>query len=170
MMKSAIQQSCLSCDFRPDRFFCDMPIDSLKAFEEIKSVGTYPRHTILFTEGKPVRGIYLLCDGRAKLSICSEFGRRLTLRVAGPGEVLGLGAVLSNTPYEITAELLDTSQIVFVRRKELMKFLRDHPQVCMQVVRMLSQDLHGAYERVRTIGLVHSRRPRTIVRSRLLMV
>jgi CRP/FNR family transcriptional regulator len=147
-----------------------MPIDSLKAFEEIKSVGTYPRNTILFAEGRPVRGIYLLCDGRAKLSICSEFGKRLTLRVAGPGEVLGLGAVLSNTPYEITAELLDASQIVFVRKKEMTKFLREHPQVCMQVVRMLTQDLHGAYERVRSVGLVHNRGPHPILRRRLLMV
>ena len=47
-----------------------------------------------------------------------------------------------------------------------MKFLRENPEVCMQVVRMLSQDLHGAYERVRTIGMVRTRRPRSIVRPR----
>jgi CRP/FNR family cyclic AMP-dependent transcriptional regulator len=167
-MESAIT-SCLTCDFRPDQVFCDMPGDALKAFDEIKSLATYPRNTILFAEGRPVRGIYLLCDGRAKLSICSDGGKRLTLRVAGPGEVLGLGAALSNSPYEVTAELLDSSQIVFIRRKELMKFLRENPDVCMQVVRMLSQDLHGAYERVRTIGIMHSRRPRTIVRPRAMM-
>lgn len=166
IMERAIQQSCFRCDFRADRIFCDMPVDSLKAFDEIKLLATYPRSTILFAEGRPVRGIYLLCDGRAKLSICSDSGKRLTLRVAGPGEILGLGAALSNTPYEITAELLDTSQIVFIRRKELMKFLREHPDICMQVVRMLSQDLHGAYERVRTIGMVRTRRPRSIVRPR----
>jgi CRP/FNR family transcriptional regulator, cyclic AMP receptor protein len=170
MIERAIQQSCFACDFRPDRVFCDMPVESLKAFDEIKSLATFPRSTILFAEGRPVRGIYLLCDGRAKLSICSDSGKRLTLRVAGPGEVLGLGAALSNTPYELTAELLDTSQIVFIRRKELMKFLREHPEVCMQVVRMLSQDLHGAYERVRTIGMVRTRRPRTIVRPRAMLV
>ena len=73
-----------------------------------------------------MRGIYILCDGRAKLSICSDAGRRMTLRIAGPGEVLGLGATLSNTPYEITAELLDNSQVVFIRRKDMLKFLRDH--------------------------------------------
>ena len=39
----------------------------------------------------------------------------------------------------------------------------------MQVVRMLSQDLHGAYERVRTIGMVRTRRPRTIVRPRAML-
>ncbi len=165
-MESATQQSCFSCDFRPDRVFCDMPVDSLKAFDEIKLSATYPRSTILFAEGRPVRGIYLLCDGRAKLSICSDSGKRLTLRVAGPGEVLGLGAALSNTPYEITAELLDASQIVFIRRKDLMKFLREHPDVCLQVVHMLSQDLHGAYERVRNMGMVRSRHPRSLVRPR----
>jgi CRP/FNR family transcriptional regulator, cyclic AMP receptor protein len=167
-MERVIQQSCLSCDFRPDRVFCDMPANSLEAFDEIKSLATYPRNTILFAEGRPVRGIYLLCDGRAKLSICADSGKRLTLSVAGPGEVLGLGAALSNTPYEITAELLDASQIAFIRRKELTKFLRENPQVCMQVVRMLSQDLHGAYERVRTIGMVRSRRPRAMVRPRIM--
>ncbi len=124
-MESTIQSSCLSCEFRPDRLFCDMPAESLKAFDEIKSLASFPRGTVLFAEGRPVRGIYILCDGRAKLSICSEIGKRLTLRIAGPGEVLGLGAALSNTPYEVTAELLDNSQVVFVRRKDLQKFLRE---------------------------------------------
>jgi CRP/FNR family transcriptional regulator len=147
-----------------------MPAESLKAFDEIKSLGSYPRSTILFAEGRAVRGIYILCDGRAKLSICSDTGKRLTLRVAGPGEVLGLGATLSNTPYEITAELLDNSQVVFVRRKDLLKFLREKPELCMQVVRMLSQDLHGAYERVRSIGMIRTRHQRIIFHPRAMVV
>lgn len=165
-MDTVQSPSCLSCEFRPDRTFCDMPAHSLKLFDAIRTTGSFPRNTVLFSEGKPARGIFLLCDGRAKLSICAENGRRLTLRIAGPGEVLGLGAALSNTPYEITAELLDASQVVFVRRKELVRFLKDNPEVCMQVVRMLSQDLHGAYERVRSIGMIYTRRPRIIVRPR----
>lgn len=84
------------------------------------------------------------------------------LRIAGPGEVLGLGATLSSTPYEVTAELLDTSQVVFVRRKDLQTFLKDHPDACMMIVQMLSQDLHGAYERVRSIGLSRTRRVRNV--------
>jgi len=169
-MESTIQSSCLACDFRPDRHFCDMPAESLKDFDAIKSLAIYPRGSVLFSEGRPVRGVYILCDGRAKLSICSDSGRRLTLRVAGPGEVLGLGAALSNTPYEITAELLDNSQVVFVRRKELLRFLRDHREVCLQVVHMLSQDLHGAYERVRSIGSIRPHHPRIVFRPRSVLV
>ena len=169
-MGTTVQSSCVTCDFRPDRFFCDMPAASLKAFDEIKSLALYRRNTVLFAEGRPVRGIYILCDGRAKLSICSDTGRRLTLRIAGPGEVLGMGAALSNTPYEITAELLDNSQVVFIRRKELTKFLREHTDICLHVVHMLSQELHGAYERVRGISTGHSRHGRISFRPRAMVV
>ena len=169
-MNTTVQSSCMTCDYRPDRVFCDMPAEALRAFDKIKSLALCRRNTILFAEGRPARGIYILCDGRARLSICSEAGRRLTLRIAGPGEVLGLGAALSNTPYEITAELLDNSQVVFVRRKDLTKFLRDHREVCLRIVHMLSQDLHGAYERVRTIGSIRSHHPRIIFNRRAMVV
>ncbi|HWR35348.1 MAG TPA: cyclic nucleotide-binding domain-containing protein [Clostridia bacterium] len=139
-----------------------MPADALQAFDGIKSLTTHPKGSVLFAEGRPAKGIFVLCDGRAKLSICSENGKRLMLRIAGPGEVLGLGAAMAGTPYEVTVELLDASQVVFVRRKDLVRFLRDHREACMMVVQMLSQDLHAAYERVRSIGLTRTRRPRAV--------
>jgi CRP/FNR family transcriptional regulator len=137
-----------------------MSPDAIRGFDEIKEQAVLAKGALLFAEGRPSRGVYVLCEGRAKLSICSESGKRLMLRVAGPGEVLGLGATLSGDPYEVTAELLDTAQVVFVKRKDLLRFLRDNPTICMEVVRRLSDDLHGAYERVRSIGLSRARRAR----------
>ncbi len=160
-MESASHPSCFNCELRPDRVFCDLPSDALQSFDSIKDLSIVARGALLFAEGRPAKGIYVLCDGRAKLSICSESGKRLMLRVAGPGEVLGLSASMSGKPHELTAEILDTSQVAFVRRKELLKFLREHREACLQVVHLLSQDLHTAYERVRSIGLARTRRPRS---------
>lgn len=159
-MESAIQQSCFDCVLRPDRLFCDLPADALEAFDAVKSLIQYPRGTVLFREGSSARGIFVLCNGRAKLSVCSEGGKYLTLRVAGPGEVLGLSASLSGGPYEVTAETLDNAQVAMVKRKDLLRFLRDHREACLQVVNLLSQDLHTAYDRVRSIGLGRTRRSR----------
>ncbi len=158
-MESATQQSCFDCALRPDRLFCDLPADALEAFDAIKSVSLHPRGTTLFREGRTAHGMFVLCDGRAKLSVCSESGKHLTLRIAGPGEVLGLSASLSNGVYEVTAETLDNAQVAVVKRKDLLRFLRDHREACLQVVHLLSQDLHTAYGRVRSIGL--GRRSRT---------
>jgi CRP/FNR family transcriptional regulator len=146
--------------------FCDLPAEALRSFDSIKLVQQFPRGETLFQEGRLPRGIFVLCEGRVKLSICSESGKRLMLRVAGPGEVLGLSATMSGKPYEITAEVLDNAQIAFVKRKELLKFLRDHTDACMQVVHLLSQDLHVAFDRVRTVGLTRTRRPRITLRAR----
>ncbi len=160
-MERVTNPSCFRCELRPDRVFCDLPSGALKSFDEIKATTVYPRGATLFGEGRQPTGIFVLCDGRAKLSISAENGKRLMLRVAGPGEVLGLSSTLSGKPYEITAEALDASQVVFVKRKDLLKFLRDHSEACMQVVHLLSGDLHSAYESVRSIGLSRTRRART---------
>src|SRR4051812_42284297 len=133
-MESATHQSCLKCELRPDRVFCDLPVEALVAFDGIKSLMQVPRGEVLFQEGRLPRGIFVLCSGRAKLSVCSETGKRLMLRVAGPGEVLGLSATMSGKPYEITSEMLENAKVAFIKRKDLLKFLRDHPEACMHVV------------------------------------
>lgn len=150
----------MDCVLRPDRLFCDLPADALRAFDSVKSLTQQPRGTVLFREGSVSRGIFVVCEGRVKLSVCSESGKHLTLRIAGPGEVLGLSASLSAGPYEVTAETMDAVRVAVVKRKDLLHFLRDHREACLQVVNLLSQDLHVAYDRVRSIGLGRSRRSR----------
>lgn len=156
--------SCFKCEMRPDRMFCDLPSEALQAFDAIKELATVPRGATLFNEGRQARGIFVLCEGRAKLSITSkdDAGKRLMLRVAGPGEVLGLSASMSGASYEVTAEMIDDAQVAFIRRKDLLRFLRDHREACLQVVHLLSQDLHAAYDRVRSIGLTRARHTHTV--------
>jgi CRP/FNR family transcriptional regulator, cyclic AMP receptor protein len=152
-----MSQSCLDCGQRSDRVFCDLAPDALQEFNGIKSLQTCPRGTVLFRESQPARGVFLLCEGRVRLSVCSESGRRMTLRVASAGEMLGMSAALAGGCYQITAEALEPLQVAHVRRKDLLHFLREHREVCLQVVNLLSEDLHVAYTRVRTVGLAHTR-------------
>jgi CRP/FNR family transcriptional regulator, cyclic AMP receptor protein len=155
-----MSQSCLDCARRSDRVFCDLAPDALEAFDGIKSTQVCPKGTVLFREGQPARGVFLLCQGRVRLTVCSENGRRLTLRTVAPTEVLGLSACLAGGSYEVTAEALDNLRIATVGRKDLLGFLREHREACLHVVNLLSEDLHIAYSRVRAVGLGRTRRPR----------
>jgi CRP/FNR family transcriptional regulator len=150
--------SCVECEQRADRLFCDLAPEALREFDAIKSIQVFPKGTILFREGQPGRGVFLLCQGRARLSLCAEDGRHLTLRIASAGEILGLSATVSGGFYEVTAEALEPVQVAEVRRRELLQFLRAHREVCLQVVGQLSDDLHVAYDRVRAVGLGRTRR------------
>jgi CRP/FNR family transcriptional regulator, cyclic AMP receptor protein len=161
-MESVIERSCLDCVRRPDRLFCGLPSDALRDFDSLKSLILYPRGTTLLSQGHPARGVVVLCQGRAKLSVCSESGSQLTLRIAGPGEVLGLSAALVGGIHEMTAQLLDNAQVAVIKRKDLLEFLHQHRDACLQVVNRLSQDLHFAYDRVRSVGLGQTRHPHAV--------
>jgi CRP/FNR family transcriptional regulator, cyclic AMP receptor protein len=161
-MESTINHSCVDCALRTDRLFCDLPPNVLQALDGIKTFAAFARGTILFREGLAARNVYVLCEGRARLSVCSESGKHLTLRIANTGEALGLSAALSGGAYEVTAEALDDLQVAVLKRKDLLRFLHEQREACLQVVNLLSQDLHVAYERVRSVGLGRTRRLRIL--------
>jgi len=157
-MDTAMRQSSLDSILRPDRVFENLPAGVLGALDAIKAVAAYSGGTELFREGHLARGVFLVCEGKVRLWVFSESGRKLTVRIAGPGEVLGLSAILSKGPHEMSAETLGSSQVAMIKCSDLTRFLQQYPQVCLQVVHLLSNNLHAAYDLVRAVGLLRTRR------------
>jgi CRP/FNR family transcriptional regulator, cyclic AMP receptor protein len=148
-----LSESCRSCKFRRNRFFCQISADELKDFDAIKHVSAYPAGAILFLEQQKSRGIHLLCEGQVKLSFSSREGKTLVLRIAKPGEVLGLLSALSGNPYEVTAEALRPCQTAFIYSNDFQKFLRKHPIVFQRVATHLGWEYRAACEQLSTVGL-----------------
>jgi CRP/FNR family transcriptional regulator len=151
-----IIESCLTCKMREDYLFCNLSAPSTKALEAIKSTAAYPKGALLFVEGQSPRGVFVLCHGRAKLSTSSADGKTIILKIAEPGEILGLSATVSGKSYEVTAELMEPSQANFITRQDFLNFLRDHGDASLRVAEQLSQNYHSAYEEIRSLGLSHS--------------
>lgn len=146
-------ESCQTCKLRTSGFFCDLSPAALKDFNAVKSSTTYPQGAILFLEKGDPRGVFLLCAGQVKLSISSSTGKTLILRIARPGEILGLMAVLSDSPYEVTAETLRPCQVAFVRRHEFLQFAAEHPEVGHKMIHQLNTLYNDACEQLRIVGL-----------------
>jgi CRP/FNR family cyclic AMP-dependent transcriptional regulator len=137
-------------------FFCGLSEAALKALEKIKHTISYPVGAIIFMEGQGARGVYILCQGRAKLMTANSDGRTLILKIAQPGEGLGLNSVITGKPYEMTAEILQPSQLTFIAREDFLKFIGEHGEACLHFAQHLSRDCHSAYELIRSIGLSES--------------
>ncbi|MGH9601062.1 MAG: Crp/Fnr family transcriptional regulator [Terriglobales bacterium] len=123
--------------------------DAIQCFGKPDSVRQYPPDTLLFEEGEKPGGVFLLRSGRVKLGVRSRHGSHYLLELVGVGEMLGLSACVSGKPYEITARTITPCEAVFVPREEFLRFLRDRPSACLEMVRILSADLDTAYERIR---------------------
>ena len=80
----------------------------------------------------------------------------MILRIAEPGEVLGLTAVVSGTPYEATVETLEPSQANFISQAEFLRFIQEYPDVGLRVARQLTHNCKCAYGEIRSLGLSNS--------------
>src|SRR5947208_15309782 len=78
-------ESCLYCQHREDRLFCNLPPSTEKRLAAITSPSSYPKGATLFVEGQVARGVFILCSGRVKLSTTSADGKTLIVRIADPG-------------------------------------------------------------------------------------
>jgi len=151
-----ISENCVLCKMRQSGYFCEMPPASLEELDKVKYASAYPQGAVLFVEGQAPRGVYMICSGRVKLSATSRDGKTLILRIAEPGEVLGLHATVSGKPYELTAEALQPCQLDFIRRDDFLCLLQHHADACLNAAQHLSKNCQSAYEMIRSLGLSHS--------------
>jgi CRP/FNR family transcriptional regulator len=151
-----MEKNCESCSLRSSGYFCDLAPKALKDLSDIRAGSTYLAGAVLFVEKQDPRGVFLLCEGEAKLSISSSSGKTLILRIAKPGEVLGLMPVLAGTPYEVTAETLHPCQITYLNREDFLRLVAKHPEIMERSLAHVSTLYNGACEQLRTVGLSSS--------------
>lgn len=151
-----IIENCLTCPHLQERIFCNLSPAALQRLSAITSASSYPKGATLFVEGQTARGVFVLCNGRVKLSTSSVDGKTLIVRIADPGEVLGLPATITGKPYELTADAAEPVQANFISRTDFLNFLRDHGEAALRVAQQLGETYHAAIGEMRSIGLAHS--------------
>lgn len=141
---------------RAGEFFSKLPSSALKDFSLMVHPSSYTANVVLFTEGEPARALFVILEGEVRMSINSSEGRRLSLRIARVGDIIGLSSTLSGTPYDMTAETLYPSKIAPIERRELLGFLARNPDAYPSVIDELGRHMTIACSQLRTLGLSSS--------------
>jgi CRP/FNR family transcriptional regulator len=141
---SPTRHDCTSCEVRSIRLFCNLSGQALIDYAKLGVDATFPRGATLFTEESRADSVFVLCHGQVKLSCTSREGKTLILKMAMPGDVLGLGAVVSNSPYEVTAETATATRIKNIRREDFLAFLERHGEGSLHAAKSLAEEYKAA--------------------------
>jgi len=121
---------------------------------------THGKGHMLFAEGQPARGVFLIEQGRVKLAVESADGKSLILHTALPGEIVGLPATISGRRYETTAETMETTQVHFVPRNPFLHWLQSSGEAGLRIAEILSEIYHASFRELRYLGLSTSAQAR----------
>lgn len=145
-------QSCLACSVRKNCLYFSLDHSQLIALERIQQRRTYPSGAIVFRAGDQPQGVYIICSGRAKLSVSSSDGRKAIVGIATAGDILGVKALLSGAPHNLKAKTLELTQVCFIQKDDFLNLLKRNGDVSLRLAQKLSKELYKAYFEVRDLA------------------
>jgi CRP-like cAMP-binding protein len=108
--------------------------------------------TYLFMQGDPADYIHLLLSGQMKLTQTTPEGQQIILAYAAPGDAIGVVAVLSGTDYPISAEAIETSQLLFWERDQMRRLMLRNPEIAINAIGVLAVRVREFQDRVRELS------------------
>lgn len=105
---------------------------------------SFPAGTILFEEGQPCTGMYIIRKGRVRLAKKTGKGE-CTIEILGAGDFFGEMACLMGQPRSINAVVEEESQILIVEPEVLDRLFRGNSGMGLKVLGNLASRLKKAY-------------------------
>ena len=145
-----LPRSCVECTVRGPHCFCDLNVDGDAGPVSRAGAGTGGG----FTRGAGLCGL----QGALKLTTSSRDGRLLLLRIAGPGDVLGLASVLKATNHEVTAEALEECEVRVIAREDFIEFMNEFREVGWNSAEAVAREYGSAVLSARRLALSRGQR------------
>jgi CRP-like cAMP-binding protein len=99
---------------------------------------------VLFCQGDPASGLYILRSGAAILTLKSESGGVAMCFEAGAGSLLGLPAIIGNVPYSLAATAQQGSIVRYVTREDFEDLIRVEPSLAISVFQVVAAEVVAA--------------------------
>lgn len=128
--------------------FKEMTSEEMGQLDRSTRMESVKKKTPIFFPGDPSKQVYLLKEGRVKISRISEDGREVTLALLEPGEIFGELEILDGSPRDTMAEALDDSQICVVNKDLFLDMVRRKPAFSFRLTKLIGLRMRKIESRV----------------------
>ena len=125
----------------------------------------YPKDGVVFFENEAGDTLFMVADGRIKVTILGDDGREVILSVLGVGDFFGDMSLLDNEPRSATAIAAEDSELLSLSRADFEGLMKENPGIMSTLIRVLTSRLRHANHQISTLALldVYGRVARVIV-------
>ena len=109
---------------------------------------------VLFVKGDEGDALYGIRRGQIRIATGTESGKRLTLNVLGPGDLLGEIALLDGRSRTADAIAAEPSELFMVRRQDFLRLLEREPRIAVHLMELLCERVRWISERMEETALL----------------
>lgn len=111
----------------------------LHALAAAATVRRYAAGQVVFLEGEPCAGLYVVQEGWLKSFKLSLEGREQVIRFVGPGEAFNEIGVLAGSVNQVSVAALEPATIWIIRRDALLRLMDESPSLARIITQNLAQ-------------------------------
>jgi len=134
--------------------FSGLDAAHLSTFAAIARPRKVSRKEILFREGDPATGFFLLLKGRIKLLKLSSSGKEQIIHFVNEGNSFAEAALYMQQTYPVYAEALENSELLFIPKDEFTKLLESDSSLAANLIAHLAQYLQLLTRKVEELSLM----------------
>ena len=124
-----------------------------KVREEMREVA-FQTGQLIFSRGDPGTHIYLVVEGRIRLSVLTSEGRELSFAHAVTGDIFGEIAVLDRSTRSADATALTASRLMALPAAAVDRLLAEHPELARTFMTFLCARLRDVSDHLEHIALL----------------
>lgn len=143
--------------------FADLSPTELQFLAERAVPRNYSPGEIIFSEGEPCTGLFVIESGHIRIFKSSPSGREQVLAVEGPGNSVAELPVFDGGNYPASTSAVDEARVYFISKQDFHSLCLVHPKVSLKVLKVVGSRLR------RLVGIIEEL-SFTTVRSRLISV
>jgi CRP/FNR family transcriptional regulator, cyclic AMP receptor protein len=115
----------------------------------------YAKGQVLFTQGDPARGMFLIKGGRVKLNKVFEDGTEITLDIRKAGDFVGENMLSEEGWYPVSAFCLEDTLTCGFSISQFEALVLQHPNVGLQIIKNLSTRIFWLTSRVGSLAVTN---------------
>ena len=128
---------------RGNQYFDELPDKLLKKISEHMNMREYPRGDVLFWEGDPANGMYIMEQGSAKIFRSSPQGRQYIVRILQERDTFAEVPTFDGGMHPVNVEALETCRVWEIDGETLRELVNFYPAFAQKIIRNYSQMLRG---------------------------
>ena len=103
----------------------------------------FARHAVLFLQGEPATGFFVVLEGWVRLYRQTPQGQEITIAVFGRGDSFAEAVVLQTMPFPVSAQAVADSRLLVIPAERFMRQLRASTDLCFKVMAAMARRLQG---------------------------
>lgn len=164
-LREMSQDTWFGCIVAESELFRSMPRNALSAVKLCSRTVHYPAGARLFSEGRTAKRFFIVRVGKVRVSATLS-GRNVTIRMSGPGTVLGLSSAIGNQPYVASAETVTPCEIDCVPESQVRKFLGATTAISNRMIAYMAKEAQKAWDVVKVLSSTSAKLPRIAIIQR----